>query len=79
MDGATWDLKRPLEGDCKLELLDFEDPDGKDVRALAVGPCKPCNAHACCCTSVAEPASARARALTSPFLVELVRANCKVR
>lgn len=78
MDGATWDLKRPLEGDCKLELLDFEDRDGKDVRASAVGPCEPCKAHACCCTCVAGPASARARAMTSPFLVELARANCKV-
>lgn len=26
-----WDLDRPLEGDCKLELLDFNDPEGKKV------------------------------------------------
>lgn len=35
VDGNTWDLMRPLEGDCKLELLDFSDPIGKDVRILA--------------------------------------------
>lgn len=26
-----WDLDRPFEGDCKLELLDFSDPEGKKV------------------------------------------------
>ncbi|KAL9090968.1 MAG: hypothetical protein Q9159_001711 [Coniocarpon cinnabarinum] len=26
-----WDLERPLEGNCKLELLKFDDPDGKKV------------------------------------------------
>lgn len=26
-----WDLDRPFEGDCKLELLDFNDPEGKKV------------------------------------------------
>jgi len=24
-----YDLNRPLEGDCNLEILDFEDPLGK--------------------------------------------------
>ena len=24
-----WDLSRPLEGDCSLELLKFDDPLGK--------------------------------------------------
>ena len=24
-----WDLERPLEGSCRLELLDFEHPEGK--------------------------------------------------
>ena len=26
-----WDLERPLERSCKLELLDFNDPQGKFV------------------------------------------------
>jgi threonyl-tRNA synthetase len=26
-----WDLTRPLEGDCLLELLDFESPEGKST------------------------------------------------
>lgn len=28
MDGNLWDLERPLEGSCKLELLDFENAEG---------------------------------------------------
>ncbi|KAI0037080.1 tars protein [Vararia minispora EC-137] len=31
VDGILWDLERPLEGSCKLELLDFEHPEGKKV------------------------------------------------
>ncbi|KAH7928335.1 threonyl-tRNA synthetase [Leucogyrophana mollusca] len=31
VDGEVWDLERPLEASCKLELLDFEHPDGKRV------------------------------------------------
>ncbi|THU97644.1 tars protein [Dendrothele bispora CBS 962.96] len=31
VDGELWDLERPLESSCKLELLDFEDPEGKRV------------------------------------------------
>ncbi|KAJ7216642.1 hypothetical protein GGX14DRAFT_518303 [Mycena pura] len=31
VDGELWDLERPLEGSCKLELLDFEHPEGKKV------------------------------------------------
>ncbi|KAK7019839.1 aa-TRNA-ligase-II domain-containing protein [Favolaschia claudopus] len=31
VDGELWDLERPLEGPCKLELLDFEHPEGKKV------------------------------------------------
>ncbi|KAJ7865273.1 hypothetical protein B0H13DRAFT_2353115 [Mycena leptocephala] len=27
VDGELWDLERPLEGSCKLELLDFEHPE----------------------------------------------------
>lgn len=36
VDGQTWDLIRPLEGDCQLELLDFEHPLGKDVRVASL-------------------------------------------
>ena len=31
VNGELWDLERPLEDDCKLELLRFDDPDGKKV------------------------------------------------
>jgi len=31
VDGVLWDLERPLEKSCKLELLDFEHPEGKKV------------------------------------------------
>jgi len=31
VDGELWDLERPLEKPCKLELLDFEHPEGKRV------------------------------------------------
>lgn len=30
VDGELWDLTRPLEKSCKLELLDFEHPEGED-------------------------------------------------
>jgi len=29
--GILWDLNRPLVGDCKISLLKFEDPEGKNV------------------------------------------------
>jgi hypothetical protein len=29
VDGELWDLERPLEKSSKLELLDFEHPEGK--------------------------------------------------
>ena len=29
VDGELWDLDRPLEKACKLELLDFEHPEGR--------------------------------------------------
>ena len=32
VDGQVWDLCRPLEADCALQLLSFDEPDGKDVR-----------------------------------------------
>jgi threonyl-tRNA synthetase len=28
---VLWDLAKPLEGDCKVEFLSFEDPEGKTV------------------------------------------------
>ncbi|PSC73319.1 threonine-tRNA mitochondrial [Micractinium conductrix] len=31
VDGATWDMARPLQGDCALQLLSFEDPEGKET------------------------------------------------
>jgi len=31
VDGELWDLDRPLETSCKLELLDFDHPEGKKV------------------------------------------------
>jgi threonyl-tRNA synthetase len=31
VDGELWDLERPLEKSCKLELLDFEHPEGRKV------------------------------------------------
>ncbi|KAI5119862.1 hypothetical protein M0805_000696 [Coniferiporia weirii] len=31
VDGNLWDLERPLEGSVKLELLDFDHPEGKRV------------------------------------------------
>lgn len=36
VDGQVWDLMRPLEGDCSLQLLTFDDPDGKDVRLISL-------------------------------------------
>lgn len=35
VDGAAWDLMRPLRGDCALKLHNFEDAEGKDVSADA--------------------------------------------
>lgn len=31
VDGEVWDLERPFEDSCKLELLDFDHPEGKRV------------------------------------------------
>lgn len=31
VDGELWDLDRALESSCKLELLDFDHPEGKKV------------------------------------------------
>lgn len=37
VDGELWDLTRPLEKSCKLELLDFEHIEGRKI-PLPVGP-----------------------------------------
>ena len=31
VDGQVWDMSVPLEGDCNLQILTFEDPEGKEV------------------------------------------------
>ena len=31
VDGELWDLPRPLEKDCKLKILTFDDDKGKQV------------------------------------------------
>ena len=31
VDGADWDMRRPLEGDCSLKLFSFDDPEGKEL------------------------------------------------
>ena len=31
VDGNLWDLERPLEKDCNIELLTFDEPQGKEV------------------------------------------------
>lgn len=32
VDDTLWDLNRPLEGDCKLKLLKFDDEEARQVR-----------------------------------------------
>ncbi len=32
VNDELWDMDRPLETDCTLKLLKFDDPDGKAVR-----------------------------------------------
>jgi len=31
VNDTLWDMKRPLEGDCKIELLKFDSPEGRDT------------------------------------------------
>ncbi|KAK9915530.1 hypothetical protein WJX75_000385 [Coccomyxa subellipsoidea] len=31
VDGEVWDIFRPLERDCQLQILTFDDPDGKET------------------------------------------------
>ena len=35
-DGASWDMLRPLQGDCALQILTFDDADGKEVRCAVL-------------------------------------------
>ena len=59
----TWDASRPLEGDCELQLLKFDDPRGKEVfwhstahmlgqvcapRRTPCTPCTPCTLYTPC-------------------------------
>lgn len=32
VDGELWDLKRPLERSCTLKLLDFDHPEGMELK-----------------------------------------------
>jgi len=36
VDGSAWDLCRPLEDSCSLQLLTFQEPEGKDVRRTKI-------------------------------------------
>ena len=40
--GVLWDLNRPLVGDCKISLLKFDDPEGKNVRSPPLPSTLPC-------------------------------------
>lgn len=31
VNGVLWDLLRPLEGDCKLEIFKFDSDEGRDT------------------------------------------------
>lgn len=31
VDGETWDVFRPLEDNCALQLINFDDPDGRET------------------------------------------------
>ncbi|CAN6634459.1 hypothetical protein TRVA0_014S02388 [Trichomonascus vanleenenianus] len=53
VNGELWDLERPLEEDCKLQLLDFETEEGRQVfwhsSAHVLGEASECDlgAHLC--------------------------------
>lgn len=34
VNGTLYDLSRPLESDCILEFLDFENPEGQNFRSI---------------------------------------------
>ena len=60
VDGELWDSARPLEKSCKLELLDFEHPEGKMVywhsSAHILG--EACELHYGCCLCAGPPIEA---------------------
>lgn len=31
VDGMLWDMTRPLEGDCKLQIFQFDSDKGRDT------------------------------------------------
>lgn len=37
VDGELWDAFRPLEADCSLQLLTWDDAEGKEVRTKEEG------------------------------------------
>lgn len=39
VDGNVWDLERPLEKSCSVELLDFEHPEGARVVCFSIPMC----------------------------------------
>ena len=57
VDGRVWDLFAPLDGDCNLQILSFEDPEGKEVLLLLIcrhhhsGNAQSLHAHGCRCAS----------------------------
>lgn len=36
VNNDVWDLDRPLEGDCSLKLLKFDDPDGETIIIISL-------------------------------------------
>lgn len=52
VNGQVWDMFVPLEGECDLQILTFEDPEGKEVMIL--------------CRPAPQPASRLHHAQTAP-------------
>jgi hypothetical protein len=54
VNGVEWDLLRPLEGDCKLELMEFDTKEGghtfwhSSAHVLGSFPCtRTCDTDVC--------------------------------
>jgi len=60
----TWDASRPLEGDCELQLLKFDDPRGKEVCCHCTHTCT--HAHMHRRSTARTHTRARTRAHTHP-------------
>lgn len=58
VDGAPWDLMRPLEGDCAIKLFSFEDAEGRDVRFARAAGLACVAGYACNLLSLAVPSCA---------------------